>query len=358
MTLPHSNFNLTFIPALNGLRGFAICLVILFHVSPHEGMIGGFLGVDVFFTLSGFLITNLLVKEALAKNTLNLKNFYLRRCLRLLPALGLLVLGFTAFSFIVFDREEFIRSAIDSVIVLLNVANWPRAFGIWRPDWLSNMWSLSIEEQFYLIWPPILLFLITKKCHLQTMLKLALAIALLAWLWRAFLTSQGVDWMRVYNGTDTRIDSLLVGAALGIAVYLPSFDNFIRSNRQLLSYLALAASSAILIFSVLTSFKSPTLYYYILVIIEICTCLVILDACYAGESKVRKLLELPTLVWLGGISYSLYLWHLPIFKILRRLYDFNSLSILIFGTAISIAIAALSFYFVEKPILKYKKKLS
>lgn len=357
MTSAQSRFSLTFSPALNGLRGYAILLVIIFHASPHDWLIGGFLGVDIFFTLSGFLITNLLIKECFSNNRINLKNFYLRRCLRLLPALGLVIAGFTIFSLIAFDKGAIVRGAIDSAIVLLNVANWPRAFGIWRPEWLGNTWSLSIEEQFYILWPPILYFLTKKSIQLHTILKVVLTLAAIAWCWRVYLTSQGADWMRVYNGTDTRIDSLLVGAALGIAVYLPAFDNFIRANRRLLSYLAAAASVVILGFAAVTSFKSPSLYYYILVIIEICSCVIILNAVYDGDSIVKRALQPSLLVWLGTISYSLYLWHYPIFRILREICDFSSVAILILGTAVSIVFAALSYYLVERPILRYKQKL-
>ncbi|MBU2986874.1 acyltransferase [Saccharophagus degradans] len=357
MTLLQSKFDLTYSPALNGLRGYAILLVIIFHAAPHDWLIGGYLGVDVFFTLSGFLITNLLIKECLGKKRINLKNFYLRRCLRLLPALLLVITGFTIFSLIAFDRGAIIRSAIDSVIVLANVANWPRAFGIWRPEWLGNTWSLSIEEQFYLLWPPVLYFLTKRNVQLSTLIKIAIGIAVLAWGWRIYLTGQGADWMRVYNGTDTRIDSLLIGAALGIAVYLASFDGFIRANRKLISYLAVTASLIILGLSTIVSFKSPLLYYFILVIVELCTCVIILNACYEGPSIIKKALELPILVWLGSISYSLYLWHYPIFRALREMAEFSPLLILIVGTGISVCIAALSYYFVEKPILAYKQKL-
>ena len=153
---------LGYVPALNGMRGLAVLGVMLTHaISGNRYFNGGFIGVDIFFVLSGFLITYLLVREYDCNNQqISVLNFYARRVLRLGPALLAMLLVFVGGGWIFFDLQRATSNSIDALITLFYAANWARAFDIHAPRLFGHAWSLSIEEQFYLLWPIMLIALL------------------------------------------------------------------------------------------------------------------------------------------------------------------------------------------------------
>ncbi|MCM3921677.1 acyltransferase, partial [Frankia sp. AiPs1] len=199
-------------PALDGLRALAVLAVLCFHMNA---LSGGYLGVDVFLVLSGFLITGLLLAERDRVGAVSLGRFYVRRAFRLLPAFGVFVAVGAVLVVAVktrADQWDFLDNAVTS---LLYVNNYYRVF---RPDsggaWFGHTWSLSLEEQFYLIWPAVLVLLCRRPAARRRLPAILGAAAVAVFAWREILIAAGVSDARIYFGLDTRADALLVGAGL------------------------------------------------------------------------------------------------------------------------------------------------
>lgn len=215
-------FRLGHRPGLDGLRGVAILLVIIVHASLLPTTFG-FIGVDLFFVLSGFLITCLLVEEWDQTRRISLKNFYMRRALRLLPALLAVLTAFVIVSALTRNAREFHLDVKEALAALFYCTNWANIFDLIRSDYLGHMWSLSIEEQFYILWPAILLCLL-RVAPRKSLPQFVLFGAALSWLTRVLLflgTTAGRE--RFFFGLDTRADSLLLGCAIAAALTSGAF---------------------------------------------------------------------------------------------------------------------------------------
>ena len=349
-------FKLGYVPELDGLRGAAILGVMIFHTGA-PFMKGGFIGVDIFFVLSGFLITSLLIQEFDGSGSISLKNFYMRRALRLGPALAALLIVYCLASFAVLSEEEANRNYVDALISLAYLSNWARAFSIHAPDVLGHTWSLSIEEQFYMLWPIVLLVLlrISKKRHHIAVI--TTCIALLSWLFRIHLALNAASLERLYNGLDTRADTLMVGCTIGAVVHSGLVSENAKSSLQKgLVILAPLSMAGLFAFSIFGDSRDPRMYYFGFFIIEVLAAVLILDIVVNSRSIIRKLLVMKWVVWVGSISYGLYLWHYPIFRTIRAL-GFNGLTVNTVGLPVSFFVAALSYHALERPALKLKKRL-
>lgn len=347
-------FKLSYIPELDGLRGFAILAVIFFHANA-SFLNGGFIGVDIFFVLSGFLITSLLVQEFDHKGSVSLKHFYVRRMLRLGPALLLLLVIFCAVSFIFLNEEKAVANLIDALIALVYLSNWARAFDIHPPDFLGHTWSLSIEEQFYILWPIILLGLLRIIKNRWYVFLFSITIALFSWFLRVVLTLHEASVERLYNGLDTRADGLMIGCALGILLSsgLVS-EKFKMVFSRWLEYIAPVFMIFLFAFLMVSDWLDPKMYYFGFLVIEVLVAGLILDIVINKKSMVSKILAMRWLVWVGSISYGLYLWHYPIFRTMFAL-GYNFWAVIVFGTLITFVIATCSYYLLEKPILKFRR---
>jgi peptidoglycan/LPS O-acetylase OafA/YrhL len=204
-----------YVPALDGLRGLAVVVVMIYHAAP-ELLPGGFLGVELFFVLSGFLITSLLLKEH-DRSGIQLGRFYMRRALRLTPALIVMLASVVLLSWVALSGDAFRNTVSDAAFSLTYIFNWVRASDPGRSSFLGHTWSLCIEEQFYLLWPLLLpaITMIGRRDRLTERLLVAVAAIVL---WRMVL-SNFASPMRIYNGLDTRADGLLLGCALGAAIH-------------------------------------------------------------------------------------------------------------------------------------------
>ena len=355
--MTQGHFKLGYIPELDGLRGVAILGVMFFHANA-PFLKGGYLGVDIFFVLSGFLITSLLISEFDGSGSVSLKNFYMRRVLRLGPALIALLIVFCLASFAVLSEEKANSNFVDALISLAYFSNWARAFSIHPPDFLGHTWSLSIEEQFYIVWPIILLMLlrVSKKRH--HVVVIAAAIALFSWIFRIYLSMNAAPIERIYNGLDTRADALMVGCTLGVVLSsgLVS-ENAKKMLQKLLVVIAPLSMACLLAFSILSSWRNPWMYYCGFFIVELLTAALVLDILMNPQSIIRKLLAMRWLVWVGSISYGLYLWHYPIYRTISAL-GFHGLTIITVGSLVTFIVAALSYYAMERPILKFKKRFA
>jgi peptidoglycan/LPS O-acetylase OafA/YrhL len=355
MTYP--GFRLGRRPELNGLRGFAVLAVMLYHADS-KFLRAGFIGVDFFFVISGFLITALLLEEYNATGRIGFKRFYMRRALRLGPALLTILAIYATASVFLFGFPKTYTYWADELVVLFYSTNWARAFSWHVPYHFAHGWSLSIEEQFYALWPP-LLYLLLRRVKARWVVATATAgFALAALAWRNYLISAGSTDMRIYNGLDTRADSLIVGCLLGILMTSSFIPPEIRGWTS--RFTTLAGIAAFLGMVALTegpTWNAPVMFHWLYFGVDVLTAIVILDCLINPLSQVKRLLSFRPMVWIGTISYGLYLWHYPIYITLKD-WHFTGGQVLLLGMPISLAAATASFYLVEQAFLKMKPRFS
>jgi peptidoglycan/LPS O-acetylase OafA/YrhL len=340
---------LGYYPALDGLRGIAVFLVMMFHFQV-PGFRNGYFGVDIFFVLSGFLITKILLRKRSHALSVYLSQFYRRRALRLVPALWLVsVIILLVALQIAADKPTAFR---DFLITICYVMNWTRAAfnAVTNPDnflLMGHTWSLAIEEQFYLLWPFILLILLKLPGREKAVSYLCLAAAVLIAAVREYYFHHGASMMRLYNGLDARCDGLLIGAALGLAFYeeKPGWQKWAKRNSGILAWPALV----LLIFFVSANLPSSSLLYFTAV--SGLAAILILTASSLTASGFSRILSWTPFVLLGEISYGVYLWHWPILNILIQITDLPRVWDCVLTFVLTLAVASLSYVFVEKPVL-------
>ncbi len=349
-----------YLPGLDGLRAIAVLAVIAYHVQIGWAP-GGLLGVGVFFTLSGYLITDLLLGQWDAASSLRLGDFWLRRARRLLPAMFVMmavVAGWTA----VADRARLpgLRGAVAASAGY--VSNWWliasrhsyfAQFG--PPSPLGHLWSLAVEEQFYLLWPWLLwlgLRFLPGLRGLRGRRGLAaatLALAVASAVAMAVLYQPGYDPTRVYDGTDTRAAGLLIGAAL--AMLWPSRPARTRTAgaRWLLDGAGAAGLAVIAWMIWRTGEYSAFLYRGGLVVLSVATAGVVAAAACPG-SRLGQVLGCPPLRWLGVRSYGIYLWHYPVIVLTTPADGSEDITRAVLQVAASVGLAAVSWKYVEEPV--------
>jgi len=344
-------------PGLDGLRAIAVLAVIAYHLNPAWAP-GGLLGVGVFFTLSGYLITDLLLGQREATGRLQLGDFWLRRARRLLPALFLMLAVVVAWVTLL-DRSLLPGLRGDVLAAVGYVSNWWNIvreasyfarFG--PPPPLDHLWSLAVEEQFYLIWPWLLWLGLRYVPGRYTLAGLTLAGAALSAAAMALIYQPGVDPTRVYEGTDTRAFGLLIGAAL--AMVWPSRE--LRADR--VNHLGRLLSDGagvvgLVVIGILvwqTSEYAPFLYKGGIVLLSVATVLV-LTALVHPASWLGVAVGWRPLRWLGVRSYGIYLWHYPIIVLTAPSPQQRiNLSLEVLQVVATIVVAALSWQFFEEPI--------
>lgn len=325
--------------ALDGLRGVAVLLVLLYHL-PFNVPNVGHVGVMMFFTLSGFLITTLLIEEHSAFARIDLPQFYKRRALRLLPALVAVLAAIVALDLIVGSQVGYRRPAL---FALFYVANWAIIGGV---DFhhINHTWSLAIEEQFYLLWP-LTLVLVLRYLEKRVLLWVAIAGAVASWVLRVSLWASDAPLPRVIYATDTRFDSLLIGCIFAILGW-----ERIRHIPRVATGVALATLGIVIVI--------PDHWFQFAVgwpAVSVVTVVII-----AGCLTTRRpwaVLERRPLVPIGRISYGLYLWHLPIFGFVFKYGAALPRGIQsLVAVLLSFAVALLSFRFIEQPFLRLKRR--
>jgi peptidoglycan/LPS O-acetylase OafA/YrhL len=343
---PHIRYR----PGLDGLRAIAVIGVFVYH-SRIDWLPGGFLGVDLFFVLSGYLITSLLLVEWEARNRIDLRRFWLRRARRLLPALVVVVLGALVLSAI-FARQDLDHTRSDAVSSLLYYTNWHLIIAnhsyfvkMGNPSLLQHLWSLAVEEQFYVIWPlvlvPCLVLLGRNRMRMLVIAGIAGSTALMWMLYNPY-----GDPSRVYFGTDTRAFLLLMGILL--ALVWPAIER-LRRALPLLELLGVAALvGTVLLFRQMQDFN-PTLYRG--GDLAAAFCFVVLIAAVAHpQTGIGEALGVAPLRWIGERSYGIYLWHWPIIVLMAGVNTRPGIGIVLAEAAVIVAAATLSYRYVEQPI--------
>ncbi|MFQ5416492.1 MAG: acyltransferase family protein [Myxococcota bacterium] len=351
---PGSRPSLRHVPALDGIRGAAVAGILLFHAGHLRG---GWLGVDLFFVLSGFLISSLLLIEYADTGSISLRAFWGRRARRLLPALFAALVGVAAYAAFFAAPDELPRIRADGLATLFYVANWHSVvaetdyWSLFRnPSPLEHSWSLAIEEQFYLAWPPLFLLLARRlRGSAGSLGVVALALAVASATWMALLFDERQGTARVYFGTDTRAAAVLLGAALAACV------RGARPRSPLahrgLDMLGLVSAAGLAWGWLGTHGELPWLYRGGLFLFEAMATGVIAAAVLAERGIVSRMFSWEPLRWLGLISYGLYLWHWPVYVTLspeRTGLEGWLLTSLRIG--VSGAIATASYRWLELPV--------
>ena len=349
-------------PALDGVRALAVCAVIAYHLGLGWAP-GGLLGVGVFFTLSGYLITDLLLGQSDGGRR-RLVDFWARRARRLLPALYLMLVVVSVWVAVGFhSRLSDVRGQVISALLYVN--NWWQVsqhvsyfaqFG--PPSPLNHLWSLAVEEQFYLLWPWLLLVGVwavrERRRPLRVRPRLAgvtLALAVASAIEMAILYHPSLDPSRVYDGSDTRAFGLLFGAAL--AMVWPSRILTARVTagaRRIIDGLGVVGLAAIVVLVWRTNQYSPFLYHGGLVLLSLATVLVVAAGAHPA-SRLARVLGVGPLRWVGVRSYGIYLWHQPII-VLSTPASGHGVQPLraVAQVAATVLLAALSWRWVEEPI--------
>ena len=352
-TSPAGNRRFGYVASLDGLRGLAVMAVLLYHADV-SWLRGGFLGVDAFFVLSGYLITTLVVREHADTGGVDLRSFWARRAVRLLPALfALLAVLITWAAFFPSGREL----GRDIVGALGYVTNWQLIAGgesyfdqFGAPSPLQHAWSLAIEEQFYLFWPLAAVALLGRGRSLPRLGVVAGVGAVLSAIWMAYLFDPAADPSRLYYGTDTRAQSLLIGAlAAVVAVRWPLAS--MRPVRTGLRVGALAALPLLFVSWFAVEDTSPALYRGGFFLAAVGVAVVVLAASQPGPNPLRDALSWQPLVTIGVLSYGLYLWHWPLYLVINSgSTGLDGVPLLALRLTATAAAAVASYHLVEMPV--------
>ncbi|HEY8582932.1 MAG TPA: acyltransferase, partial [Capillimicrobium sp.] len=325
---PHDGPRLPYMPGLDGLRAIAVGAVVLYHAGA-TWMPGGFLGVDIFFALSGYLITSLLLVEVARNGRVDLKRFWLGRARRLLPA-AVLVIALSLLVVALFVPSQLAEARGDAIASLLYVNNWHQiladrsyfeAFG--RPSLFQHLWSLAVEEQFYLLWPLLLGFFLTRLGRQRTLWAM-LAMTILSLLLMAILYDPDVDPSRVYYGTDTRVAQLLFGAILAFG-WPPGrlTGQTGRGASTVLDAIGLAALALLLWAMLGWEDYDRFVYQGGLGVVALAT-VAIIAALVHPASRIGKVFGVAPLRWVGQRSYGIYLFHWPVMALSRPGVDIHA----------------------------------
>ena len=350
-----------YIPAIDGLRAIAVMAVIFYHLG-FDWIPGGFLGVDLFFVISGYVITRLLLDSIERSGGLDLRAFYLARLRRLLPAL-IFMLVTTAIAVGIWAPDTIKRFLIDTPFALTGSMNWwlvgrhlDYFEAIGRPSLLQHTWSLAVEAQFYLIWPLILL-LILKFFGKKRISIVALAIAAISGITLMLVSfsldaSNAATVSHVYFGTDTHSIGLFLGAALAVSWIPQNFKTEVSKKAQdFIDGIGVFGFIGILATFLLIDENNPALYKIAFPLAGIFAAAIITSIVHPA-SRFAPLLQNQVLLWIGERSYAIYLWHWVIFQVTRPEVDLAGASWAMYSLRILIvfALADISLRFVELPV--------
>ncbi|AEP87556.1 acyltransferase family protein [Bacillus spizizenii] len=354
----HKTQHHRYIPGLDGLRAFAVLSVIAYHLNFNWAN-GGFIGVGIFFVLSGYLITSILLPAHGNDISLDFRDFWVRRIRRLLPAAYLMI--FSAVIWVVlFDRELLHTVRGDAISSLLYISNWYFIFhklsyfdSFGSPSPLKNLWSLAIEEQFYMIWP---MFLVVGMYIFKSRARLAAVVSLLALcsaVMMSILYEPGADPSRVYYGTDTRSFELLIGCALALVWPMKrlSSNRLPSKLKHTLHATELSAFCILVLCVYFTDEYEPFLYRGGMLLISMVAAILIACVCHPS-SFLGNLLSWRPLRWLGTRSYGIYLWHYPVIVLSTPVQEIGNPVFwhIVLKVIVTFILAELSYHFIEKPI--------
>ena len=363
-----ANRGIQYIPAIDGLRALAVIAVMLYHLG-FTWIPGGFLGVDLFFVISGYVITRLLLDSIEQSGGLDLRGFYLARARRLLPAL-IFTLTTTTIAIGIWAPDTIKRLLTDMPFSLTGTMNWWLVArhqdyfeSIGRPPLLQHTWSLAVEAQFYLLWP-LILFFILKRLGKKRIPIAALVIATASGVALLFVSfsldaSNASKVSHVYFGTDTHSIGLFLGAALAVSWIPQNFTTQVSKKAQdFIDGIGIFGFIGIIATFLLIDETKPTLYKIAFPLAGLFGASIIMSVVHPA-SRFAPILQNPIFVWIGQRSYAMYLWHWIIFQVTRPSVDLAGQMWALYALRILIvfALADISLRYVEQPIRRGALKL-
>ena len=363
-----ANRGIQYIPAIDGLRALAVIAVMLYHLG-FTWIPGGFLGVDLFFVISGYVITRLLLDSIEQSGGLDLRGFYLARARRLLPAL-IFTLTTTTIAIGIWAPDTIKRLLTDMPFSLTGTMNWWLVArhqdyfeSIGRPPLLQHTWSLAVEAQFYLLWP-LILFFILKRLGKKRIPIAALVIATASGVALLFVSfsldaSNASKVSHVYFGTDTHSIGLFLGAALAVSWIPQNFTTQVSKKAQdFIDGIGVFGFIGIIATFLLIDETKPTLYKIAFPLAGLFGASIIMSVVHPA-SRFAPILQNPIFVWIGQRSYAMYLWHWIIFQVTRPSVDLAGQMWALYALRILIvfALADISLRYVEQPIRRGALKL-
>ncbi|GGG88338.1 acetyltransferase [Staphylococcus pragensis] len=352
----HRKTKMRYMPGLDGLRAIAVIGIIIYHLN-RQWLKGGFLGVDTFFVISGYLITSLLLKEYEETGIINLRQFWTRRIKRLLPAVLalLLVVGLAT---LIFEPQQIVRVKHDMLAALFYVSNWwyiakdVNYFEQFSFMPLKHLWSLAIEEQFYLFFPFVLVILLLTIKKYRNVTLIFWIVSLISLLAMVIISQPNVGYSRVYFGTDTRLQTLLLGVIL--AFMWPPFK--LKANppavlQRTIDGVGIAGLVMLIILFFTVSDNSSWIYNGGFYLISGMTLFIIASVVHP-TSILARILSHPVLVYIGKRSYSLYLWHFAVISFVHIHYTDGQIPayVYIIDVILTALFAELSYRYVETPV--------
>ena len=354
----HRRGKMRYMPGLDGLRAIAVLGIIIYHLNK-KWLTGGFLGVDTFFVISGFLITSLLLKEYEETGVINLKDFWLRRIKRLLPAvLALLII--VGLATLIFQPDNIVKVKHDIIASIFYVSNWwyiakdVNYFEQFSFMPLKHLWSLAIEEQFYLFFPAILITLLLTLKKKRNVAIIFWIISLISLLLMVIISQLHINHSRVYFGTDTRLQTLLLGVLL--AFIWPPFKLKAQPPKTLKAVIDTAGiigiAFLILLFFIVGD-EDDWIYNSGFYIISAMSLLIIASVVHP-TTLVSKVLGNPLFIYIGKRSYSLYLWHFAVISFIHSYFIDGQIPVYVYVVDIilTVVLAELSYKYVETPFRK------
>ncbi|ASY20865.1 acyltransferase [Candidatus Planktophila dulcis] len=350
-----------YIPAIDGLRAVAVIAVMFYHLG-FTWIPGGFLGVDLFFVISGYVITRLLLDSIEQSGGLDLRGFYIARARRLLPALVFMLVS-TTIAIGIWAPDAIKRLLIDTPFSLTGTMNWWLVArhqdyfeSIGRPPLLQHTWSLAVEAQFYLVWPLILYFILKQfgKKHIPlASLAIAAASGITLLLVSFSLDASNASKVsHVYFGTDTHSIGLFLGAALAVSWIPQNFTKTVsRKAQDFIDGVGFLGFIGILAAFLLIDENQPTLYKIAFPLAGLCGAAIIMSVVHPA-SRFAPVLQNPVFLWIGERSYAIYLWHWVIFQVTRPSVDLAGKEWALYSLRILIVLALsdISLRYVELPI--------
>ncbi|MEB6322317.1 acetyltransferase [Staphylococcus xylosus] len=351
-------YSTRYMPGIDGLRAIAVIGIIIYHLNK-QWLTGGFLGVDTFFVISGYLITSLLLFEYESTGIINLKQFWLRRIRRLIPAMLVLVIVVTVAT-LIFKPGEIVNIKQDVFAAVFYVSNWwyiatdVNYFEQFAFMPLKHLWSLAIEEQFYIIFPIVFILLLLTIKKYRNVTLVFWIISLISLLAMIIISQYQTGHSRVYFGTDTRLQTMLLGVIF--AFVWPPFKLKRNPNyilRTIIDSIGVVAIALLLMLFFKVNDNSNWIYHGGFYLISLLTLFVIISAVHPS-GYFAKILGNPLFIYIGKRSYSLYLWHFPVISFIHSYYVDGQLPayVYVIDIILTIVLAEISYRYIETPFRK------
>ena len=309
---------------------------------------GAIVFMDTFFVMSSYLITALLLRGYSTSGSVDFRRFYVRRARRLLPGLLLMLAAYSAVVIVLQRPWKAELQAISAA--LFYYMNWARALHWPMSNSLGHTWSLAIEEQFYIVWPLLFALVMYLRSRRAVVIGALVMVAILCGAWRFVLAENGAGIMRLYNGTDVRLDGLSLGAALAFALHGRN-GNFPAGLRRAFDWLTPTAAIVLFVAGFYASYYERAWYLWQSQVCVVLSLLLVAGLVISPRTILHPLLESPPTVFLGKICYGLYLWHYPVFFMMEDYFGISVAVRAAIGVPLVLAAATVSYYWIELPFI-------